>query len=243
MTQKVWHGSSSITGLVSAIPNPHDKSPILVTESGQLLLPMYERTFCVLKCASQDCILPDPDAFAFDKVYWPCCLVSKKRYVGYSYSSRDQKAPSFDAKGIETVRRDSCRWTQENMKKVLEIMFSGVQEHLWGKMEGISLDKEGDQEMERNNKKQQQLQKDHQDYLAESSHDKFYDEPVSWKRKKLKLQQRNVKLAKQFFQEQALRIRNNEVSKSDLLFYKEYQVQKCLGLEECKFVMLVSHDS
>ncbi|CAD7976478.1 unnamed protein product, partial [Amoebophrya sp. A120] len=42
------------------MPKPHDKSLILVTESGQLLLPMHERLFCVLKCASQVCILPDP---------------------------------------------------------------------------------------------------------------------------------------------------------------------------------------
>ncbi len=35
------------------MPNPHDKSPILVTESEQLLLPMHERFLCVLKCASQ----------------------------------------------------------------------------------------------------------------------------------------------------------------------------------------------
>ncbi len=48
------------------MPNPHDKSPILVTESGQLLLPMHERFFCVLKYASQVCILPDADIFTFD---------------------------------------------------------------------------------------------------------------------------------------------------------------------------------
>lgn len=35
-------------------------------------------------------------------------LQTKKRYVGYMYESLDQKEPVFDAKGIETVRRDSC---------------------------------------------------------------------------------------------------------------------------------------
>ncbi len=43
----------------SAMPNPHDKSPILVTESEQLLLPMHERFLRVPKCASQVYILPD----------------------------------------------------------------------------------------------------------------------------------------------------------------------------------------
>lgn len=35
-------------------------------------------------------------------------LQTKKRYVGYMYEIRDQKEPVFDAKGIETVRRDTC---------------------------------------------------------------------------------------------------------------------------------------
>lgn len=44
----------------------------------------------------------------FSQVYLPCVLQTKKRYVGYMYESLDQKEPVFDAKGIETVRRDSC---------------------------------------------------------------------------------------------------------------------------------------
>lgn len=44
----------------------------------------------------------------FHQVYLPCVLQTKKRYVGYMYESLDQKEPVFDAKGIETVRRDSC---------------------------------------------------------------------------------------------------------------------------------------
>ena len=47
-------------------------------------------------------------SFAVLQVYHPCVLQSKKRYVGYSYESPDQSEPDFDAKGIETVRRDSC---------------------------------------------------------------------------------------------------------------------------------------
>ena len=35
-------------------------------------------------------------------------LQTKKRYVGYMYETLDQKEPVFDAKGIETVRRDAC---------------------------------------------------------------------------------------------------------------------------------------
>jgi len=33
-------------------------------------------------------------------------LLAKKRYVGFKYESVDDAEPAFDAKGIETVRRD-----------------------------------------------------------------------------------------------------------------------------------------
>ena len=33
---------------------------------------------------------------------------TKKRYVGFMYETPDQQKPVYDAKGIETVRRDGC---------------------------------------------------------------------------------------------------------------------------------------
>jgi DNA polymerase zeta len=42
------------------------------------------------------------------QVYLPCVLQTKKRYAGFMYESPDQKEPVYDAKGIETVRRDTC---------------------------------------------------------------------------------------------------------------------------------------
>lgn len=42
------------------------------------------------------------------QVYQPCILQTKKRYVGYMYESPDQEKPVYEAKGIETVRRDGC---------------------------------------------------------------------------------------------------------------------------------------
>ena len=41
------------------------------------------------------------------QVYMPCILQTKKRYVGMKYETLHSE-PQFDAKGIETVRRDSC---------------------------------------------------------------------------------------------------------------------------------------
>ncbi|CAI4210967.1 unnamed protein product [Parascedosporium putredinis] len=46
---------------------------------------------------------PRPIKLKFEKVYFPCVLLAKKRYVGYKYESKDQVEPEFDAKGIETA--------------------------------------------------------------------------------------------------------------------------------------------
>ena len=37
-----------------------------------------------------------------------CIFQTKKRYVGYMYENSDQSKPIYEAKGIETVRRDGC---------------------------------------------------------------------------------------------------------------------------------------
>ncbi|XP_049528914.1 LOW QUALITY PROTEIN: nucleosome-remodeling factor subunit BPTF-like [Dermacentor silvarum] len=51
---------------------------------------------------------PRPMRLKLEKVYQPCVLQTKKRYVGFAYESPDQQEPKYDAKGIETVRRDTC---------------------------------------------------------------------------------------------------------------------------------------
>lgn len=66
---------------------------------------------------------PRPVKLKFEKVYHPCILQTKKRYVGYKYESRDQTVPEFDAKGIETVRRDGTPAEQKIEEKVLRILF------------------------------------------------------------------------------------------------------------------------
>lgn len=66
---------------------------------------------------------PRPVKLKFEKVYHPCVLLAKKRYVGYKYESRDQIKPEFDAKGIETVRRDGTPAEQKIEEKALKILF------------------------------------------------------------------------------------------------------------------------
>ena len=66
---------------------------------------------------------PRPVKLKFEKVYFPCVLLAKKRYVGFKYESKAQKEPDFDAKGIETVRRDGTPAEQKIEEKALKILF------------------------------------------------------------------------------------------------------------------------
>ncbi|RKP36804.1 hypothetical protein BJ085DRAFT_43731 [Dimargaris cristalligena] len=66
---------------------------------------------------------PPPVKLKFEKVYHPCVLLAKKRYVGYKYEHRRQAEPIFEGKGIETVRRDGCPATQKIMEKCLRLLF------------------------------------------------------------------------------------------------------------------------
>lgn len=66
---------------------------------------------------------PYPVTLKMEKVYHPCFLLTKKRYVGYSYESPDQVKPIFDAKGIETVRRDTCGAVTKTLEQSLKLFF------------------------------------------------------------------------------------------------------------------------
>ncbi|CAR28601.1 hypothetical protein ZYGR_0S02350 [Zygosaccharomyces rouxii] len=64
-----------------------------------------------------------PISLKFEKVYHPSILLSKKRYVGFMYELPSQLQPIFDAKGIETVRRDGHPAQQKIVKKCIQILF------------------------------------------------------------------------------------------------------------------------
>lgn len=66
---------------------------------------------------------PRPIKLKFEKVYHPCVLLAKKRYVGFKYEHRNQNEPDFDAKGIETVRRDGTPAEQKIEEKALKLLF------------------------------------------------------------------------------------------------------------------------
>ncbi|XP_043947677.1 DNA polymerase zeta catalytic subunit isoform X2 [Drosophila biarmipes] len=66
---------------------------------------------------------PQPVKLKLEKVYQPCMLQTKKRYVGYMYETADQAQPVYEAKGIETVRRDGCPAVAKMLEKVLRLLF------------------------------------------------------------------------------------------------------------------------
>ncbi|KAI4189626.1 MAG: hypothetical protein L6R41_001355 [Letrouitia leprolyta] len=66
---------------------------------------------------------PRPIKLKFEKVYHPCVLLAKKRYVGFKYENKTQREPDFDAKGIETVRRDGTPAEQKIEEKALKLLF------------------------------------------------------------------------------------------------------------------------
>lgn len=67
---------------------------------------------------------PPPVTLKLEKVYQPCFLITKKRYVGFKYEDPSQSQPEFDAKGIETVRRDTCPAVAKCMERALRIVFA-----------------------------------------------------------------------------------------------------------------------
>ncbi|KZT52402.1 hypothetical protein CALCODRAFT_520743 [Calocera cornea HHB12733] len=67
---------------------------------------------------------PAPVQMKFEKVYLPCLLMAKKRYVGFKYETPDEVEPGFDDKGIETVRRDGCAVGRKMVEASLRILFN-----------------------------------------------------------------------------------------------------------------------
>ena len=58
-----------------------------------------------------------------------------KRYCGMKFESKHQKKPTFEAKGLETVRRDQCALTQKILRNALITLFQNgigaVKEYLF----------------------------------------------------------------------------------------------------------------
>lgn len=67
---------------------------------------------------------PKPIKLKFEKVYLPSVLLAKKRYVGFKYESSEETTPEFNAKGIETVRRDGFPALQKMLEACIRVLFT-----------------------------------------------------------------------------------------------------------------------
>lgn len=79
---------------------PHLTSPHLPTCNARLATTQRSAKIAAAVTASN----PRPVTLKLEKVYQPCVLQTKKRYVGFAYEAPEQTLPVFDAKGIETIR-------------------------------------------------------------------------------------------------------------------------------------------
>lgn len=68
---------------------------------------------------------PPPVQLKLEKVYMGSIMQTMKRYCGMKYESRNQAKPTFEAKGLETVRRDQCSLTQKILRNTLITLFKG----------------------------------------------------------------------------------------------------------------------
>ena len=78
----------------------------------------------------------------FEKVYFPCILVTKKRYCGSAWEHLGQQQAHFEAKGVECIRSDQCPATAKLQERALRLLcesrdISAVKKFLarqWAKM-------------------------------------------------------------------------------------------------------------
>ena len=77
--------------------------------------------------AAEQCtkLFKAPNDLELEKVYCPYFLYSKKRYAAKMYEKNKKGDIAFkkiDVKGLQVVRRDSCAYVRETLKKLLEMI-------------------------------------------------------------------------------------------------------------------------
>lgn len=111
-----WRGAEVIYG---------DTDSLFIRMRGRSVQEAFEfgEAFCKAVTASN----PPPVHLKLEKVYKGSIMQTKKKYCGMKYESRQQKKPVFEAKGIETIRKDQCKLTQKVLRNALVTLFqSGI---------------------------------------------------------------------------------------------------------------------
>jgi DNA polymerase zeta len=108
-----WKGCSVIYG---------DTDSLFIKLPGRSLKEAFQfgEEFC--KAVTKD--NPPPVQLKLEKVYMGSIMQTKKKYCGMKYESIEERKPEFEAKGIETIRRDQCALTQKVLANALKTLFS-----------------------------------------------------------------------------------------------------------------------
>lgn len=97
------------------------------TDSVFIKLPgrTVQEAFCFGEeyCQAVTASNPPPVQLKLEKVYLGSILQTKKKYCGMKFESKDQVTPTFEAKGLETIRRDQCALTQKILRNSLIVLF------------------------------------------------------------------------------------------------------------------------
>jgi len=99
-----------------------DTDSIFIQFSGCDRNTAFERAYEMVEAITAS--NPHPIKMKFEKIYQPCVLQTKKRYCGFKFEYPDQVKPEFEAKGIETVRRDCCPAAARMLEMALRIQFT-----------------------------------------------------------------------------------------------------------------------
>lgn len=113
-----WQGAEVIYG---------DTDSVFIKLPGRTVKEAFEfgEQFCHAVTASN----PPPVQLKLEKVYQGSMMQTKKKYCGMKFESKEQKKPTFEAKGIETVRKDQCSLTQKVLRNSLVALFrNGIDE-------------------------------------------------------------------------------------------------------------------
>ncbi len=107
-----WSGARVVYG---------DTDSVFVQLPGRSVAEAF--TFGETFCAEVTRKNPPPVNLKLEKVYGSCMLQTKKRYAGMMFTDPGQSTPTFEAKGIEVIRKDQCRLTQKILRGALITMF------------------------------------------------------------------------------------------------------------------------
>ena len=112
------------------------KFPVKATANGRRLAFLFG---CYSAAIISD-LMPGTMALDMEKIYYPYCLMKKKRYFGLKWLKPDDLAPSKDIKGIESVRRDYIQLFRKLIQDIVDAALTKGYTTAWAIFEKFKAD-------------------------------------------------------------------------------------------------------